>query len=138
MEDQAMANPDGSLTAAQHEILDAIWNAPDNGATVTEIWQAIGRQRDVTRTTVLNQVDRLEKRDWLRRKKHKDGFRYVAARSRDQAASGLAEEFVASFFGGSASELVVSLLGSKKLTSAEIARLRELLDSRSSNQNPKT
>ena len=132
-----MADPVGTLTAAQHEILDVVWDAPMSGATVTEIWQAIGRQRDVTRTTVLNQVDRLEKRGWLRRKKHEDGFRYVATRSRDEAARGLAEEFVNSFFDGSASELVMSLLGSKKLKPAEIARLRDLLDSRSPNRNPK-
>ena len=132
-----MAIPKGTLTAAQHEILEVIWHAQDTGATVTEIWHAIGRQRDVTRTTVLNQVDRLEKRGWLRRKKHEDGFRYVATRSRDEAARGLAEEFVDSFFDGSASELVMSLLGSKKLKPAEIARLRDLLDSRSPNRNPK-
>ena len=129
-----MAKPEGTLTAAQHEILDVIWNQPGNGATVTEIWHAIGPQRDVTRTTVLNQVDRLEKRGWLRRKQHEDGFRYVATLSRDQAARGLAEEFIDSFFGGSASELVMSLLGSKKLKPSEIARLRDLLGSQSSHR----
>jgi len=129
--------PAGSLTAAQHEILEVIWDGPDTGATVTEIWQAIAGQRDVTRTTVLNQVDRLEKRGWLRRKKHEDGFRYVATRSRDQAVRGLAEEFVDSFFGGSASELVMSLLGSKKLKSADITRLRDVLDAQSSKRRPK-
>jgi BlaI family transcriptional regulator, penicillinase repressor len=119
------------------EILDVIWNSPRTGPTVTEIWQVIGQQRDVTRTTVLNQVDRLEKRGWLRRKKHEDGFRYIAARSRDEAARGLAEEFVESFFGGSASELVMSLHRSKKLKPSEIARLGDVLDSRSSNRNSK-
>ena len=127
-----MTIPVGVLTAAQHEILDVVWNAPANGVTVTEIWQAIGDQRTVTRTTVLNQVDRLEKRGWLRRKKHEDGFRYVATQSREQASRGLAEEFVNAFFGGSASELVMSLLGSKKLTSTEIERLRDVISRKSS------
>jgi predicted transcriptional regulator len=131
-----MAKPQGTLTAAQHEILDVIWNWPAAGATVTDIWHAIGQQRGVTRTTVLNQVDRLEKRGWLRRKKHEDGFRYVATLSRDQAARSMAEEFIDSFFGGSASELVMSLLGSKKLKPSEIARLRDLLDSQSSHRKP--
>jgi predicted transcriptional regulator len=104
---------------------------------VTEIWQQIAQNRDLTRTTVLNQVDRLEKRGWLRRQKHEDGFRYVAVRNREEAARELAEEFIDSYFGGSASELVMSLLGSKKLKPAEIARLRSLLDSRSSTRNRK-
>lgn len=132
-----MPDPEGTLTAAQHEILEVVWSSPSNGATVSEIWHAIGEQRDVTRTTVLNQVDRLEKRGWLRRRKHKDGFRYVATRNRGQAARSLTEEFVDSFFGGSASELVMNLLGSKKLKPEEIARLRDLLDSQTSKRSPK-
>ena len=125
-----MTNPDGSLTAAQHEIMEVIWAAGPSGATVTEIWTAIGQQREVTRTTVLNQVDRLEKRGWLTRRKHEGAFRYVGTLDRADTARSLAEEFVADFFGGSASELVTSLLGSKQLKRADIQRLRELLDSR--------
>lgn len=132
-----MADPEGTLTAAQHEILEVIWNGPTTGATVAEIWQAIGRQREVTRTTVLNQVDRLEKRGWLRRQKHEGGFRYVATKSREQVASDLAAEFVDSFFGGSASDLVLSLLGSKRLAPDEVARLKALLKDRSAKRNPK-
>lgn len=125
-----MVEPEGMLTAAQHEILEVVWGAPPGGATVSEIWQGISERREVTRTTVLNQVDRLEKRGWLRRKKHPEGFRYAATRSREQAARSLAEDFVESFFRGSASELVMSLLGSQKLRPDEIAKLRKLLDSR--------
>jgi BlaI family transcriptional regulator, penicillinase repressor len=126
-----MARPEGTLTAAQHEILEAVWNAPDTGVTVAEVWQSIGQQRALTRTTVLNQIDRLEKRGWLKRHKHPDGFRYVATQSREQVASALAEEFVASFFGGSASDLVLSLLGTDSLKPTEIARLKALLEARS-------
>lgn len=125
-----MADPDGTLTAAQHEILEVIWGSGKSGATIAEIWGAIGQQRSVARTTILNQVDRLEKRGWLKRYEHADGFRYIASQPRQQVARGLAVEFVDSFFGGSASELVMSLLGSKKLSAAEISRLKALLDSR--------
>lgn len=133
-----MAKPDGSLTEAQLEIMDAVWRGSPNGATVTEIWEAIARQRKVTRTTVLNQVDRLEKRGWLRRKKHDDGFRYVAVMARDVASRGLAEQFLDSFFGGSASELVMSLLGSKKLSASEVQRLRDLLPPNDAPSKPKS
>ena len=77
-----MTDPEGSLTAAQHEILEVIWNGTKSGMTVAEIWHAIGARRSVTRTTVLNQVDRLEKRGWLKRHEHQDGFRYLPTRSR--------------------------------------------------------
>ena len=124
-----MTDPQGSLTAVQLEILEIVWNAAGTGATVAEIWQQVGVRRAVTRTTVLNHVDRLEKRGWLKRHEHKDGFRYEATRSREQATSGLATEFVDSFFGGSASDLVMSLLATKKLTTDEIAKLQSLLES---------
>jgi predicted transcriptional regulator len=132
-----MVNPDGSLTPAQHEILEAIWNGPAGGLTVTEIWHVINMQRKITRTTVLNQVDRLEKRNWLRRKKCEDGYRYLATRSREETTQALAEEFVDGFFRGSASELVMCLFGSRKLKPADIARLRNILDSKFPNRNSK-
>lgn len=130
-----MAEPEGTLTAGQHEILEVVWASGKSGATVAEIWGAIGPQRAVTRTTVLNQVDRLEKRGWLKRHEHPDGFRYVASQPRQKVASGLAIDFVNAFFGGSASELVMSLLGSKKVSNAEISRLKALLDERLSDRN---
>ncbi len=121
--------PDGSLTPAQYEILDAVWNAGRGGASVAEIWQAVTEQRPVARTTVLNLVDRLEKRGWLQRRDEAAGAnRFVAAVSRRRAHSALATDFVHDFFDGSASNLVMSLLGSNRLDRREIERLRQLLD----------
>ena len=122
-----MAKSLSKLTSTQHEILAAVWSYPD-GATVTEIWQRISASRQVTRTTILNLVDRLEKRGWLEREKHADGFRYRAAADREATARLVVTEFVDDFFSGSASELVTSLLGSKRLGPAEVDRLRRLLD----------
>jgi DNA-binding MarR family transcriptional regulator len=63
-----MKNPHGGLSAAQYEIMEAVWPYEAEGATVAEIWDAIGQGRKVTRTTVLNLVSRLEKRGWLVRR----------------------------------------------------------------------
>ena len=54
--------------------------------------------------------------------------RYRAALSRDEAAGSLAAGLVDEFFDGSASQLVLSLLGSKRMKKADLARLRQLLD----------
>jgi len=51
-------NPEGDLTPAQYELLAVAWNGPAGGMTVAEIWQAVADRRGVTRTTVLNLVDR--------------------------------------------------------------------------------
>ncbi len=125
---------EGTLTPAQHEIMEIVWEVGDAGASVTEIWESIAETRTLTRTTVLNQVDRLEKRGWLQRVASQGANRYQATSGRDETAQYLASEFVEDFFGGSASELVASLLGSKSLDAKEVKRLRDLLNSRRSSK----
>lgn len=122
-----MGELEGSITQAQHEILEVIWEHPD-GATVAEVWQAISEKRSVARTTILNQIDRLENRGWLKREKSDSGIRFKATVTRKQASRNLVNDFVDAFFGGSASELVSNLLGSRKLKPAEVEELRKLLN----------
>jgi predicted transcriptional regulator len=117
----------GDLTPAQHEIMSLVWESGATGLTVAEIWQAITAGRDVARTTVLNLVDRLEKRGWLTRRPTSEGLRYAAAVDRAATKSRLAADFVADFFGGSSVQLVQSLLGSRSVSPQEIERLRSLL-----------
>jgi predicted transcriptional regulator len=132
-----MGRPEGRLTPAQHEIMDVVWQSGDMGATVTEIWTTIAQSRDVTRTTVLNLVDRLEKRGWLKRRKRQGAFHYFSAVPKEAAARELAEEFVDDFFGGRAGDLVMSLLGSKRLKAEDVLELRQRLDALLEKQNTK-
>lgn len=123
-----MRGPEGKLTPAQYEILEAVWAAGPEGATVAAIWEAVSTQREVGRTTILNLVDRLEKRGWLTRDKIGGVFRYQAAVDRDATARAVVEEFVDEFFGGAADQLVLSLLGGKRLRPEDLHRIRRLLD----------
>ena len=127
-----MPRPSGTLTPPQLEILEAVWAHGPAGATIAELVATLSRRREVARTTVLTLVQRLERRGWLSADKTDRAHRYRATRSREESAGRLAAEFVDSFFGGSASTLVASLLGSKKIRHGELARLRELL----ANRNP--
>jgi predicted transcriptional regulator len=124
-----MPKPEGSLTSAQYEIVAVVWESGDQGAAVADIWQAISAKRPVGRTTILNLVDRLEKRGWLVRRDREKPCHYLAALGREETAVFLAGGFVDDFFAGSASNLVMSLLGSKRLKPGEIERLREVLES---------
>ncbi len=125
-----MQEPKGSLTAAQYEIMAAIWQAGDAGITVAEIWQAISAERTIGRTTVLNQVDRLEKRGWLKRLPGDGPTRFRATLSKDDASQQLVSGFVSDFFQGSTVELVSALLGNDafSLTRKDVERLRKMLD----------
>ena len=117
-------------TSAQLEVLDVVWAKGKEGATVTEIWEALGKKRSVARTTVLTVVQRLERSGWLVADARERAHRFRAARPREQARRRLLAEIVEGVFGGSPSALVASLLGSPKIGREEIARLRALLEQR--------
>lgn len=119
-----MGKPQGTLTQAQYEIMQAVWLAQAGGATVAETRQTIAEQRPVGRTTVLNQVHRLEKRGWLKRQPGAGVNRYIAAVGSEAAARRLAGQFVDDFSAGSASRLVMGPLSAERLSGAAIDRLR--------------
>ncbi len=121
-----MGTPEGKLTPVQFEIMQLIWDSAQ-GLTIGEIWEAIRAGRDVSRTTVFNLVDRLAKRAWLNRGKDQGVYRYAAAVPRPSAEAQLAAEFLEEFFDGSAANLVMSLLGSQRISQSDIKRLKRLI-----------
>lgn len=123
-----MPDPEGKLTAVQHQIMQVLWQRGEGGATASEIWQQICAEREVGRTTVLKQIQRLESRRWLRRMSDSGVACYIAALDQQQTAEMLAAEFVNDFFGGSLSDLVMSVLGSREIQANDIQRLQQLLD----------
>ena len=123
-----MPRPDEALTPTQLSILQVIWDAGPAGATVAAIWEALAQQRTVARTTVLTQVQRLEKRGWLVRGTEDGVAVYRAAQGREQAERALAKRFVADFFDGSAAGLIKSLLGSGRIGKRELAELKAIVD----------
>jgi predicted transcriptional regulator len=122
-----MVKPEGTLTGAQLEIMEAVWAGGRRGVTVAEIRDHVSRSRQVARTTVLTLVRRLQQRGWLVRKKEGRSHRYFASRSRELATGRLAAQFVDEFFGGSAADLVMSLLGTNRIGPEELERLRDAL-----------
>ncbi len=123
-----MAEPEGTLTAVQYQIMQVLWQHGEDGAAVSEIWQEISTQRTVGRTTVLKQIQRLEQRYWLKRKPGASVARYVAALDQQETAKMLAAEFVDDFFEGSLCDLVMSALGSQQIQADDVQRLQQLLD----------
>ena len=123
-----MPGPEGKLTAVQYQIMQVLWQRGEAGATASEIWKQICAEREVGRTTVLKQIQRLENRRWLRRKSDSGVACYVAALDQQQTAEMLAAEFVDDFFGGSLADLVMSVLGSRRIQAGDIQRLQQILD----------
>ncbi len=123
-----MKQPKGNLTSTQLEILEAIWEAPEGEASVADLWKALCAKRKVARTTVLTHVDRLDKRGWLKRRKGDGALLYSATLDRATVFERMAGQFIDEFFEGSASTLVASLLGSKKIDPDEMARLTRAIE----------
>ena len=40
-----MVDPEGNVTPVQYEILQAVWESGEEGATVAEIWREISKER---------------------------------------------------------------------------------------------
>jgi predicted transcriptional regulator len=117
--------------------MQVLWQRGEHGATASEIWQAVCAERAVGRTTVLKQIQRLEDRRWLRRIPGEGVVRYVAALAREQTARMLAAEFVDDFFGGSLSELVLSVLDARDISASDVQRLQQLLDEHAARRGSK-
>lgn len=123
-----MPTPDENLTPTQLCILQAVWTAGAEGATVAAIWDHLAQQREVARTTVLTQVQRLEKRGWLVRDDRDSIAVYRAAIDQKHAEQLLARRFVTDFFAGSPTGLVKSLLGGSRIKKDELRELRKLIE----------
>ena len=122
-----MARADGALSAIQFEIMNIVWKGDPRGVSIGEVWQEMGTKRQVVRSTIQNMVERLAADGWLKRRALKSGLRFRAAVPREQVQEQLTQEFVENFFGGSASNLIMNVLGAQKISPEEASKLRHLL-----------
>lgn len=120
-------HPEEAPTGAQLEILQIVAKS-DGGMTAAEVWQSIQTQRPIARTTVITLLQRLQDRGWLAREGEGRGAVYRALYEPDQATTAIVDGFLGRYFGGSPAKMVMSLLGSGKLSNDEISRLKKLLD----------
>ena len=132
-----MRPPEGRLSPAQYEILEAIWDVGSPGATSLEIWERICKKRKVVISTTINLVNRLEARGWLNRIETEGPITFWPTLPRDQIEADVAEDFVECFFGGSPSQLIMSLLGRENISPEEVQHLRKVYDKQSSKKKPK-
>jgi BlaI family transcriptional regulator, penicillinase repressor len=123
-----MAKSKGRLSPAQYEILQAIWEVGPPGATRMQIWERISEHRQVVRQTIINLVDRLAARGWLTRIEQEGQLLFWPTAPREIIEADMADDFVKSFFGGSASHLVMSLLGRHRITPDDVEELRKVYD----------
>ncbi|MFA7231931.1 MAG: BlaI/MecI/CopY family transcriptional regulator [Victivallaceae bacterium] len=116
------------LTPPEFEIMDAVWQAGE--LTATEIMNHVnsGKEKELKRTTIQVQVNRLEEKGWLSHREDGNKFLFTATVPRHEASAAIAVDIKERIFGGSCVELVRSLFANSDISPEEIRKLREFID----------
>jgi BlaI family penicillinase repressor len=121
-----MDNLKTTPTTAELEILTLLWeNEP---LTVKEIHEKLALTKDVGYTTALKIMQNMTGKGLLRREPNGKNHLYFSVNKKEETRGRLLDRFLDSTFSGSASSLVMQLLGNKKTTKRDIAEIRKLID----------
>jgi predicted transcriptional regulator len=122
-------NPSTDLTEAELRIMEIVWQ--EGKATVPDVMEALAGEASLAYNTVLTMMTILERKGYLRHTLPKTGraFIYHPKVDRKQASRNAVGHLLRRFFGDSAEGLVLNLIEDKKLSDAQLKRVRELLRS---------
>jgi BlaI family penicillinase repressor len=118
-----------ALTKLELQIMQVIWklgaNSAGNGCSVKDVQN--GLRQPLAYTTVQTMLNILERKGKLRRKLRGRAYVYSATVSEAKASRHAVRDLVDRMFGGSADELVMSLIKSRQIDSKRIAELTRRL-----------
>jgi predicted transcriptional regulator len=86
------------------------------------------KRREVQYTSTLKLMQIMVEKGLLKRDESQMKHVYSAAEEEGKTKTALLDRFVDSMFNGSASQLMMQLLGSKKPSKKEMEQIREMLD----------
>ncbi|MGC4042431.1 MAG: BlaI/MecI/CopY family transcriptional regulator [Armatimonas sp.] len=113
------------LGAAESEVLRYVAeHQPISGREVAEHFMA---QRGLTKTTILNVLERLREKGFLKRDLHEGIYRYTPTENQATVLSKLVGDFVESILGGSLEPFAAYIAEKEEITDAELARLKEIV-----------
>jgi predicted transcriptional regulator len=123
-----MAKHVHGLGSLQGEVMEFIWRSGE--ATVAQILEAISHRRQITYTTVLSAVQKLERKSWLKHRSEGRAYVYSATRAREEVGGRTLRELLRTAFSGDPRLLLASLLDDARLTDSELKELRNLIERR--------
>ena len=112
-------------TEAELAILNILWTT--GPATVREVHNALS-SKQIGYTTVLKQMQLMAEKGLLERSERFRSHVYGARLPKERTQQLLAGNLLHRAFDGSAKNLVLCALSSKKVSAAELAEIRQLLD----------
>jgi len=114
------------LTDQELEIMKVVWAR--QRATVRDVYEALLARRKVAYTTVMTMMGILEKKGHLRREQVDRAYVYRAARPQKRVVREMVREFIDRVFNGSAEPLLMHLVEDRRLSPAELAEIRRLVE----------
>ncbi len=113
-------------TATELAILQVLWTF--GPLTVRDVHKHLSTSKSMGYTSVLKMLQVMHKKGLVKRNEQQRSHVYRSARPAEQTQRGLVRHLVDSAFAGSASDLVVRALSSKKLSKEEVDTIRKLID----------
>ena len=113
-------------TDSELEILRVLW---DRGpSTVRQVFEKLQRTKPVGYTTVLKLMQIMAEKGLVRRNEEQRTHVYEARLPQESTQRQLVGDLLDRAFGGSAMQMVMQALSTKRATSAEIDQIRRMLD----------
>ncbi len=113
-------------TPAELEILQVLWLLQE--AKVQTVNDKLSEIKPVGYTTTLKTMQIMEQKGLLGRKKDGKSHIYFPLIAQADTQSSMLEKLLQSAFGGSKSQLVMHLLGNKKVSKKELNEIKAFLD----------
>ena len=113
-------------TESELEILQVLWN--NKKATVREVHEALSITKESGYTTTLKLMQIMFEKGMVSRDESAKSHVYKPVLSKVRVQENMLGKVMDTFFGGSASQLVIQALGSHAPSKAEIEEIRKLLD----------
>jgi BlaI family penicillinase repressor len=118
------------------EVMAVLWDL--GSGTVAEVSKLLNElyEPDVAYTTVLTMLRSLRAKGWARAEEEGRAHRYFPAVARDTARRGSLRRLTNLLYSGSRELLLTELVSDRRLRTADLQRLRILLDARLKGQQP--
>ena len=120
--------PLDNLGELQLAVMNVVWDLGE--ATVGQVRDLLAAQKELAYTTVLSVLQKLEKAGWIKHRSDGRTYIYLPRRSRSDAERSALRQFTERAFGGDATILFQHLLDDERMTEAELAELRKMLERR--------
>jgi predicted transcriptional regulator len=113
-------------TKSELAILQIAWEMGE--VTVRQVYERLLEQREIGYTTVLKLMQLMTEKGLLIRSELGKAHVYRTAETPSLARQSLVEDFIERAFSGSAADLVMHALNSRRASTAELAQIRALID----------